>query len=241
MKQLAIFDIDNTLTESRRAISPDMAKVLSALIDRMPVAIISGEALEDFKHQITDHLSHKRHESLYILPTSGAELYEWKDGGWKRAYSYPIKDEKRRKIFEELSKLLKIHMTDLGNYIYDRGSQITYTALGKNAALEEKYAWDPDHENRKKIVSMLKPLLPGVSMMIGGSTSIDFTEYGIDKAFGVSKLLNHLKIEAKDTIYIGDALDPGGNDAPVITLGVETKKTNSLNETKKIIETLLKS
>jgi phosphomannomutase len=35
--------------------------------------------------------------------------------------------------------------------IEDRGSQITYSALGQQAPLEEKEKWDPDFAKRKKI------------------------------------------------------------------------------------------
>jgi phosphomannomutase len=239
MVKIAIFDIDNTLTESRREISPTMSKLLSVLIDKMPVALISGESLVDFERQIISRLSHKKKENLYALPTSGAELYEFKSGAWQRAYSYPIDDTKRRRIFEALAKTLQISPIELGKCIYDRGSQITYSALGKEVSLEEKYAWDPTKAKRKALVKALKPKLSGISITIGGSTSIDFTQEGIDKAFGVSKLLNHVHINSVDAVYVGDALSPGGNDEPVIKLGVKTIPTQSLLETEKIIERII--
>lgn len=240
MVKIAIFDIDNTLTESRSVISATTAKLLSDLIDRMPVALISGGSIESFEKQVISHLTHTKKNNLYALPTSGAELRAYEMGDWKKIYSFPIGHDKRRAIFKELSKTLKISPVDLGQYIEDRGSQITYSALGKNAPLELKYTWDPTREKRRAIIKNLKPHLPGLSMTIGGSTSIDFTEEGIDKAFGVSKLLQHLNISPPDAVFVGDAMDKGGNDAPVKTIGVHTLETKSIKQTENIITGLIK-
>ena len=49
---------------------------------------------------------------------------------------------------------------------------------------------------------------------MGGSTSIDVTKPGIDKAYGIRKLRDLLGISLKEMIFIGDALFVGGNDYP---------------------------
>lgn len=239
MAQIAIFDIDNTLTESRSRISPSMAQALSALVDKMPVALISGGSFEDFDKQVVSALSHAKKENLYVLPTSGAEMRFWQGGSWHVAYSYPISAAKRRLILERIAKALGVAPTELGYYVYDRGSQITFSALGKDAGLEEKRDWDPDRSKRRTLVDVLKPQLPGVSMTIGGTTSIDFTEEGVDKAFGVGKLLAHLKIDPKEVVFVGDALVPGGNDEPVRRLGVDARLTKGPRETEEIVRRLL--
>src|SRR5690242_15895644 len=100
MAKIAIFDIDNTLTESRSVISARTAKLLSDLIDRMPVALISGGSLESFEKQVISHLSHTKKGNLYALPTSGAELRAYEMGHWKKVYAFPIGDDKRRAIFK---------------------------------------------------------------------------------------------------------------------------------------------
>jgi alpha-glucan phosphorylase-like protein/HAD superfamily hydrolase (TIGR01484 family) len=236
---IVIFDIDNTLTESRSPISRGLAKLLSKLLTEVKVGLISGESMEDFEKQIISHLKHANLENLYALPTCGAELRVYKDGEWKQVYSYPIDNHKRRLIIEKLSKGLSIMPVALGEYLYDRGSQITYSALGKHASLEDKYAWDPDRTKRRQIVETLRSHLPGITMTIGGSTSIDFTEEGIDKRFGVGKLLEYLHIQPHNALFVGDALYEGGNDAPVKKLGIDTRDTSSLDATYDIIKKLL--
>ena len=57
----------------------------------------------------------------------------------------------------------------------DRGSrrQITFSGLGQHAPLDAKTAWDPDFAKRKRLQAALTAALPGFSVRIGGSTSID--------------------------------------------------------------------
>lgn len=125
-----------------------------------------------------------------------------------------------------------------GEQIEDRGSQITYSALGQQAPLEAKKVWDPDFAKRKVIKSRLDLLLPEFSVQLGGATSIDITKPGIDKAYGIQKLQETLNIPIKDMIFIGDALFEGGNDFPARRTGVVCISVKDPQETKKVVETI---
>jgi phosphomannomutase len=54
-----------------------------------------------------------------------------------------------------------------GEVIEDRGSQITFSALGQMAPLKEKSKWDPDFTKRKKINEILDTLIPEFSIRMG--------------------------------------------------------------------------
>ena len=123
--------------------------------------------------------------------------------------------------------------------IEDRDSQITFSALGQKAPLEEKKKWDPDFKKREKIKEILKPLIPAFSIQLGGSTSIDVTRPGIDKAYGVKKLQEILGIAIQDMIFVGDAIFPGGNDYPAKQAGVVSIEVRDPHETKRVIETTI--
>ena len=123
--------------------------------------------------------------------------------------------------------------------IEDRGSQITYSALGQKAPLNEKVRWDPDFAKRKRMKSILDTLIPEFSVRLGGSTSIDVTRPGIDKAYGIRKLRDVLGIAIDEMIFVGDALFPGGNDYPAEQAGVESIRVRDPQETKRVIETMI--
>ncbi len=126
-----------------------------------------------------------------------------------------------------------------GDTIEDRGSQITYSALGQHAPIEEKKKWDPDFSKRKKIKGFLDQLLPEFSVRLGGATSIDVTKPGIDKAYGIRKLRDMLGIAIDDMIYVGDALFPGGNDYPAKEAGALSIAVRDPHETKRVVETII--
>jgi HAD superfamily hydrolase (TIGR01484 family) len=162
---------------------------------------------------------------------------------WKKLYSEDFTVDEKRKIIAALKKAAAEAGFQVervwGEVIEDRGSQITFSALGQQAPLDEKKKWDPDFSKRKKIKAILDPLIPGVSVRLGGATSIDVTKSGIDKAYGIGKLRDVLGISLKEMIFVGDALFPGGNDYPAEQAGVISIPVRGPHETKRVIETVI--
>lgn len=74
---------------------------------------------------------------------------------------------------------------------------------------------------------------------MGGTTSIDITKPGIDKAYGINKLKEILGIEISEMLFIGDALFKGGNDHAARKTGVDCIQVRDPEETKRIIETVI--
>jgi hydroxymethylpyrimidine pyrophosphatase-like HAD family hydrolase len=99
--------------------------------------------------------------------------------------------------------------------------------------------WDPNFSKRQKIKIILDTLIPEFSVRLGGSTSIDVTKPGIDKAHGIKKLQDILDIQLMEMIYVGDALFPGGNDYPVEQASVISIPARDSNETKCVIEAFI--
>jgi hydroxymethylpyrimidine pyrophosphatase-like HAD family hydrolase len=111
--------------------------------------------------------------------------------------------------------------------------------VAQQAPLEEKGKWDHDFAKRKKIKALLDKLIPEFSVRLGGTTSIDVTKPGIDKAYGIRKLRDILGIKIEEMIFIGDALFPGGNDYPAEEAGVVSIRVRDPNESKRVIETII--
>ena len=76
-------------------------------------------------------------------------------------------------------------------------------------------------------------------MRLGGTTSIDITKSGIDKAYGIRKLRDILAIPVGEMLYVGDALFPGGNDYPAEEAGALSIQVRDVHETKRVIETII--
>jgi len=126
-----------------------------------------------------------------------------------------------------------------GEVIEDRGSQITFSALGQQAPIGEKKKWDPDFTKRKMMKAVLDNLIPEFSVRLGGTTSVDITKPGIDKAYGIRKLRDTLGIAIQEMLFIGDALFPGGNDYPAKEAGAVSIQVRDPNESKRVIEAII--
>ena len=243
MKKLIVFDLDGTLAESKTAIDSEMAALLSALLAIVKVAVISGGDWPQFVQQLLQNLPQdQRLNNLSLLPTCGTKFYRY-TGFWTKIYSEDFSAQEKDKIMRSLTQALETAGLQVakswGEAIEDRGSQITYSALGQQAPIEEKKKWDPDFSKRKAIKALLDQLIPEFSVRLGGTTSVDITKPGIDKAYGIRKLMAAFGIAMGEMIFIGDALFPGGNDYPVEQAGVLSIRVRDPNETKRVIEAIV--
>lgn len=243
MKKLIVFDLDGTLADSKSSLDSEMSGLLHDLFGVVKVAVISGGGWPQFEKQVLSNLPHDENlRNLSLLPTCGTKFFSYQ-GDWKELYSEDFTADEKTEIVSSLEKAVgeagfKAERV-WGEVIEDRGSQITFSALGQQAPLEEKQKWDPDFAKRKKIKAIVDTLIPGFSVRLGGATSIDVTKPGIDKAYGIRKLRDVLGISLKEMIYIGDALFPGGNDYPAEQAGVVSISVRGPNETKPVVEAII--
>jgi HAD superfamily hydrolase (TIGR01484 family) len=243
MKKLIVFDLDGTLAPSKSSLAPQTAALLHDLLGIIKVAVISGGAWTQFERQLlTDLPQDDRLANLSLLPTCGTKFFQYK-GKWTELYSEDLTAEQRKKIMDSLDKAAGeagYHAKKVwGKAIEDRGSQVTFSALGQQAPLAEKEKWDPDFTKRKKVTAILETLIPEFSIRMGGATSIDVTKPGINKAYGIGKLRDTLHLSLKEMVYVGDALFPGGNDYPAEEAGVVSIPVNGPDDTNLVIRTIL--
>ena len=243
MKKLIVFDLDGTLTESKAALDTEMSALLRDLLGVVKVAVISGGSWPQFEKQVLTNLPHNESlVNLSLLPTCGTKFFKYvKD--WEEIYSEDFTADEKEKIVRALKNAFTAAGFKVdkvwGEVIEDRGSQITFSALGQQAPLEEKKKWDTDFAKRKKMKTFLDTLIPEFFVRLGGTTSIDVTKHGIDKAYGIKKLRDTLGIAIDEMIFIGDALFPGGNDYPAKEAGALSIQVKDPHETKRVIEAII--
>ena len=121
-----------------------------------------------------------------------------------------------------------------GERIEDRGSQITFSALGQLAPVEAKEAWDPTNEKKNRLACAVAAELPNLEVRPGGSSSVDISQRGVDKSFAVRELADILDIEVGQIVFIGDRMEPDGNDYPAAKAGTRAVKVNGPADTVKL-------
>lgn len=243
---LTAFDLDGTLSVSKQSVTPEMGVLLTQLLQRMPVAVMSGASLFQFQKQFLHALPEDAPlEKLYLFPVSAAQCYTWDGGVWLPRYDYSFSEEERQEIKDALAEALIESPYPpapqvWGEQLEDRGAQFTFSALGQATPVEAKRAWNEQYEPiRVALRDTLARLLPHYTVATGGLTSIDITKKDINKAYGVRQLVEMTGVPISEMLYVGDALEPGGNDAVVIPTGIHTFKVSGPEETSSLIEKIV--
>ncbi len=247
MKKVLAFDLDKTLTDSKTPVDNRMVEILSKILDKFQVCVISGCSYDQFHKQLLSSLKldTTKLQSLHIMPTCGTRYYTYNlaDKGWHEMYAENLTEVEKSKISEALLKCFK----DLGygdeqtwgELVEDRLSQVTLSTLGQEAPLNKKEAWDPTNTKKQAISDNAAKLLPEFEVKVGGLTSIDVTKPGIDKAYGMKKLIDALGIAKEDILFFGDRVQEGGNDYPVKAMGIDTLEVSDWKDTAIALETVL--
>jgi phosphomannomutase len=244
--RLVAFDLDDTLAPSKSPIDPRIGDLLLALAERVEVAIISGGQLAQFTAQVVDRLPDASSAALarmHLLPTCGTQYYRLSDDGIVTVYKRSLTDDQKSRALAavegEARRLGLWEAETWGDILEDRGSQITFSALGQQAPVAIKTAWDPTGEKKNTLRAAVAAQLPDLEVRSGGSTSVDITEQGIDKAYGMRQLAEQTGIALDDMLFIGDRLDPDGNDYPVLAMGVTCHAVEGWEDTAAYLEQLI--
>lgn len=252
-RKVIVFDLDGTLAPSKSPLPDRMAVALNKLLDNYQVCVISGGKFEQFEKQLLAnlHAEPTKLAKLHLMPTCGTRYYKYnqKSERWDKVYAEDFSEHEKKKITKVLNEVVDElgyrEKKVWGEQIEDRGSQITYSALGQDIVDELgepgvrlKYAWDPDNSKKNRIREQAAPLLQEFEVRVGGVTSIDVTKPGIDKAYGMAKLLDMLSISKEQILFIGDRLSEGGNDYPVKAAGIDCMEISDWQETALVVEAI---
>ncbi len=244
--KLVAFDLDDTLAPSKTAINARIGEQLIALAERVEVAIISGGQIVQFRTQVIDRLPDAAASVLahvHLMPTCGTQYYRHDGTSFEVVYANVLEEDEKAKalaaVEEEARRLGLWEAEPWGDILEDRGSQITFSALGQNAPLEAKTAWDPTGAKKSALREAVAARLPGLEVRSGGSTSVDITHQGIDKAYGMEKLAAATGVALDEMLFVGDRLDVDGNDYPVLAMGVTCHAVHGWEQTADFLDALL--
>ncbi len=248
MKKLVAFDLDDTLAVTKKPVSNRMAGLLVELADWYEVCVITGGLYKQIEENVIDLLAitPTKLGRMHFMPVNGAQYhhYDPEAGRWQReqfAQDLPPADKAR--IAHTLERLARgfgyWEDNSAGPIIADRGTQMTYSALGQYAQPEAKYAWDPDRTKRLRLYEAVSAELPDFEVRINGNTSLDIMRPGIDKGFGIEQLRAKLGVGRDEVLFVGDQLQEGGNDYPIKELGIDVITVKDVEETERVIEQLI--
>lgn len=244
-KKLIAFDLDDTLAVTKSPISDRMGELLVKLMDSYDICIISGGKFELFQTQVVERLEATPQQlaRLHLMPTCGTRYYRYEQISkeWQLQYAEDLTVAEKKEITEVLESSAKeLGIWDIevfGDRIEDRQSQITYSVLGQLAPAEKKYEWATKNTKvKQELREMVAKRLLSLEVRLGGTTSVDVTRIGVDKAYGMQKLIEALDISKEDVLFVGDKLNEGGNDYPVLAMGIDSIEVEKWQDTAFVLD-----
>lgn len=227
-----IFDLDGTLTESRKVISPSMKKLLRTLSRKCDITVISGAEYERIVKQLVGF-------KALIMAQSGADAWPL----WR----HKIPKSYVRHVWAHIRALQRFLTgndwkggpgKDGGYFVEHRGSQITFSLIGHPAPIEMKKMLDPDGTTRAKILLEVPFKYKALECRIAGTTCLDYTMRRFTKGKSVARLIARKKWHRDECLYIGDKLYSGGNDETVVGV-IDTLQVKDPKDCEKKIKDLL--
>jgi phosphomannomutase len=253
MKKLIAFDLDGTLAPSKSHFHERMVNMFDRLLEKYQVCVISGGKYELFQRQFLTQITEDPDllKKLHLMPTSGTRYYKYEKDGWVEQYAENFTEHQKQSIIKALAEGLEEsgYKSDktYGETIEDRDSQITLSILGQEIVAELgeegvriKEEWDPDGTKKLKIRDIVAPKIPEFEVRAAGATSIDVTRPGIDKAYGMKKLMEATGLTKEDILFLGDKIIPGGNDYAVEQMGIDCIAVRNWQDTAYAIEGIVK-
>ncbi len=250
MYKILALDMDGTLLNSQKKISPKTLAAISELARRGVVVVVStgrGVAeLQDYK----DELKFMN----YGVTSSGGAVYDFFNK--KPIKSHPISESVALELIDAgISERAMIHILGLTNSIMDDDDI-------KNAADFQMSVYAPMydrictrckdfkkyvHENPNEIIKLnlyhrspesrqrnferLKHL--DLTFAFAETTALESSSKGVSKASGLIELCEFLQIDISETVAVGDA----PNDIEVLqTAGIAAVMGNADDEIKKIAD-----
>ncbi len=256
MKKVIAFDLDGTLAPSKSPMPDRISEVMTRLLDNFQVCVISGGKFEQFQTQLLNnlHADAALLTKLHLMPTCGTRYYRYDTvkNDWHKVYSEDFSEAEKTEIITALNRGVDAlgyrEATVYGELVEDRGSQITFSALGQDIVktlgeegVEIKDAWDKDGQKKAALRAYVAELIPNFEVRSGGATSIDVTKPGIDKAYGMNRLMAELDVSKDDILFFGDSLQEGGNDYPVKAMGIDSLEVSHWQDTALALEAILHS
>lgn len=248
-KKLIAFDLDGTLAPSKSRFHPRMVALFDRLLAKYHVCVISGGKFELFQRQFLSQITTEPDSlsRLHLMPTSGTRYYRFEKNDWLLKYAEDFTPAQKKKIIRALEEGLEEsgfkEERIYGDLIEDRGSQITLSVLGQDIVAELgeegvriKESWDRDGTKKMKIRDIVADKIPEFYVRAAGATSIDVTLPGVDKAYGMQKLMEATGFKKEEILFMGDKIIPGGNDYAVEEMGIDCIAVGKWQDTAYAIE-----
>ena len=226
-----IFDVDGTLTPSRRKITSEFFHEFYQFVDKNDVYLVTGSDRDKTLQQVTPEIYNN---CKRVYNCSGSDTYESDKNVYRDTWELPGDVEKFLNDELDFSQFPLRN----GNHIERRPGGVNFSILGRDSdpflGRDEYVQWDKETNERADIGDRIRNQFPDITVALGGQTGIDIGPKGADK----SQILRDFST-SDELHFFGDRMEPGGNDhslgEAVKAMGGYTYKVDGWKETRSVI------
>mgnify|MGYP001424212769 FL=1 len=201
-----IFDVDGTLTPSRREIDMDFAVFFTQFCAEHDVYLVTGSDRDKTIEQVGEEIYSLSQRSYNC---SGSDVWQ----GNKHLYTSEWKIPKEAEDWLRAECRVSDFPLRTGLHIEKRPGMVNFSVVGRNATMGERKLYvefDTVNKERVRIAKDFQMLFPAIQAVVGGETGIDIFPRGKDKSQIVKDF------DPNDILhFFGDRMDKAGNDYPL--------------------------
>jgi len=226
-----IFDVDGTLTPSRKEIVHKFWAPFLIFCRENDVYLVTGSDRQKTLEQLGLDICYT---AKRVYNCSGSDAYEKDKNIYRDDWELPKKVE--RFLEDELA--YSCFPIRNGNHIERRPGGVNFSILGRDVdpmkGRKEYIKWDKERLEREDIADRLKNQFSELTVALGGQTGLDIGPIGSDK----SQILRDFSKDDK-LYFFGDRMYMGGNDytlgQSIEKMGGVTYPVNTWKDTFKIL------
>ena len=199
-----IFDVDGTITPSRKKIAEDFLPFFKDFVEKNDVYLVTGSDRDKTLEQVTPEIYNK---CKRVYNCSGSDAYEGDKNVYRDDWELP---EKVERFLQDELDFSQFPIRN-GNHIEKRPGGVNFSILGRDPdpfkGRDEYIKWDKIHTERLFIAHRLRYQFPDITVALGGQTGVDIGPQGSDK----SQILRDFSKD-DEIHFFGDRMERGGND-----------------------------
>ncbi|MBP5638497.1 MAG: HAD family phosphatase [Victivallales bacterium] len=212
MLKTIAFDLDGTLTQHKTPLCDANKRTLEALAKRYRLLMVGAGQVMRIFNQLGGF-------PIDIVGNYGLQFGKYdarhRQMDIVRDLTLPCDRESVAARIEKLR--VKYGFTEYaGDSVeYHPSGCVTFPLLGTKAKQEDKLAFDPTREKRRKFYDDVVQTFNDYVVFIGGSSSFDFAPKPYDKRYALELYCKEYGLSHDELAYCGDDYGLGGNDEAV--------------------------
>ncbi|MBQ7650128.1 MAG: HAD family phosphatase [Victivallales bacterium] len=212
MIKVIALDLDGTLTQHRTPLSDENRRMLELLSKKYRLLMVgAGQAMRIFRQMGEFPIDIIGNYGLQF----GKYNHETRQLDIVKDLSLPCDRESVAARVEMIRKKYGFTKYAGDSVEFHPSGCVTLPILGTKAKIEDKLAFDPTREKRRKIYAEIVAMFPEYIVFVGGSSSFDFAPRPYDKRHALEEFCKEYNIKHDELCYCGDDYGLGGNDESV--------------------------